>query len=288
MGKSAVVNVIAGGEIAKVEADAGGHTLQTTRHDISFDGMSIGIFDTTGLDEPQIGIDGYLKALEKAHELVTMLSAAGGVHLLLFVLHAGEITATMESNYRLFFEVIFQTKVPVALVFTNPDAEAEVDWWTKNRSEVERCGLENHSHACITTVPGDGRLKYVKSQKRVRELVKSCSLKDEAFLPDEHSWLSRAEKDMRFLITNRQIPGKKDTSKALTADIMKQEEGDSETRTTKNRMRFHLPCDLTGQVTKSTGYPFASGGFGDVYKGNLNRQGKLIVVRRRRLLMKGN
>ena len=251
--------------------------------------MSFCIFDITGLDEPQIGIDGYFKALERVHELVTTLSTAGGVHLLLFVLHAGEITATMESNYRLFFEVIFRTKVPVVLVFTNHDSEAEVDWWTKNRSEVERCGVENHSHACITAVQGDnsdGRLKYAESQKRVRELLKSCSLEDEAFLPDEHSWLTRAEKDMRFLITNRQIPGEKDTSKALMVDMS--ERGEGGTSTTINRIRFHLSCDLTGQVTKSTGHPFASGGFGDIYKGNLNRQGKLIVVRRCCLLMKVN
>ena len=43
----------------------------------------------------------------------------------------------------------------------------------------------------------------------------------------------------------------------------------------------YLPRDLTGQVTKSSSHPFASGGFGDIYKGNLNMGGRLINVRHR-------
>ena len=43
----------------------------------------------------------------------------------------------------------------------------------------------------------------------------------------------------------------------------------------------NTPWDLTGQVTKSSEHPYASGGFGDIYRGNLNIQGRLINVRRR-------
>ena len=41
------------------------------------------------------------------------------------------------------------------------------------------------------------------------------------------------------------------------------------------------PRDLTGQVTRSSSHPFASGGFGDIYRGDLNRGGRLINVRHR-------
>ena len=41
------------------------------------------------------------------------------------------------------------------------------------------------------------------------------------------------------------------------------------------------PSDLAGQVTRSSSHPFASGGFGDIYRGDLNRGGRLINVRHR-------
>ena len=39
------------------------------------------------------------------------------------------------------------------------------------------------------------------------------------------------------------------------------------------------PCDLTGQVTRSSSHPVASGGFGDIYRGDLNMGRRLINVR---------
>ena len=39
------------------------------------------------------------------------------------------------------------------------------------------------------------------------------------------------------------------------------------------------PSDLTGQVRRPSNHPFALGGFGDIYQGNLNMRGRLINVR---------
>ena len=44
---------------------------------------------------------------------------------------------------------------------------------------------------------------------------------------------------------------------------------------------LNSPSDLTGQVTRSSNHPFASGGFGDIYKGSFNMRGRLIDVRHR-------
>ena len=39
-----------------------------------------------------------------------------------------------------------------------------------------------------------------------------------------------------------------------------------------------FPRDLTGHVTKSSGFPVASGSYGDIYKGTLNvREGSIDV-----------
>ena len=51
------------------------------------------------------------------------------------------------------------------------------------------------------------------------------------------------------------------------------------THTAINAIQSNLPHDLTGQVTKSSTHPLASGGFGDIYKGKLKVGGRLIDVR---------
>ena len=44
------------------------------------------------------------------------------------------------------------------------------------------------------------------------------------------------------------------------------------------------PSDLTGRVTRSSNRPLASGGFGDIYRGDLDMGGGLIDVRHRSFL----
>ncbi|KAF8441410.1 P-loop containing nucleoside triphosphate hydrolase protein [Boletus edulis BED1] len=176
VGKSSVINLIARKEVAQVSSDVNGCTMQSTRYDISFDDMNFTIFDTIGLEEPQMGVNGYLKAIEKAYELVARLGAAGGIHLLLFCMRGGRITATTQSNYRLFCECLCSTKVPIALVFTGLEREVEMeDWWLRNKNHIEHYGIKSNGHACITAVqddtPGED-LKYTESQRKIRELLK--------------------------------------------------------------------------------------------------------------------
>ncbi|KAF8556075.1 hypothetical protein OG21DRAFT_1409788, partial [Imleria badia] len=176
VGKSAVVNLIARKNVVRVLSGVHGCTMQSTRYDIPIDNTNFCVFETVGLEEPEIRGDGYLAALEKAYEFVHKLGAAGGVHLLLFCMRATRLTATTQSNYRLFTEVVVPTKVPIALVVTGLEREVEMeDWWTKNKTPVERYGLRSDGHVCITTVtdrtPHQDR-NYSESQKRIRELLK--------------------------------------------------------------------------------------------------------------------
>ena len=219
--------------------------MQSTRHDIPFDGKNFAIFDTIGLEEPQMGVNGYLKAIEKAYELVMKLGAAGGIHLLLFCMRGGRITATTQSNYRLFCECLCGTRVPIALVFTGLERETEMeDWWTRNRTHIEGYGIKSAGHACITAVqddtPGED-LKYTESQNRIRELLISCALKHEAFSPEPHTWFARIGRGMKSFIEKHKNPKRRDVMHVLTrrckldqdtarkiADMM--EKGDPETK----------------------------------------------------------
>ena len=219
-GKSSVINLIARKEIEKVSLDVDSCTMQSIRYDIPFDGMFFAIFDTIGLEEPQIGVNGYLGAIEKAYELIVKLGAAGGIHLLLFCMRGGRITATTLSNYRLFCECLCYTKVPTALVVTGLEREVEMeDWWMRHKTHIEHYGIKSDGHACITTVqdeaPGED-LKYMESQKRIRELLKTCALKNEAFLPELHSWFAKLGEGMRSFIEKNRNPKRRDVMRVLT------------------------------------------------------------------------
>ena len=220
VGKSSVINLIAREEVAKVSSDVNGCTMESTRYDIPFDGTNFAIFDTIGLEEPQMGINGYLKAIEKAYELIVKLGAAGGIHLLLFCMRGGRITATTQSNYRLFCECLCNTKVPIALVFTGLEREAELeDWWTRNQTHIEHYGIKSRGHACITAVqdevPGEDA-KYMQSREKIRELLKTCALKNEAFSPESHTWFAKFGKGMKSFIEKHRNPKRRDVMRVLT------------------------------------------------------------------------
>ncbi|KIJ10293.1 hypothetical protein PAXINDRAFT_86255, partial [Paxillus involutus ATCC 200175] len=221
VGKSSVINLIAGKEIAKVSSDVDDCTMASTAYDLTVDNKSIRIFDTVGLEEPEMGVNGYLAAIEKAYQLILSLSEAGGVHLLLLCLRAGRmaITATVESNYRLFCEFLCRNKVPIALVFTGLEREARMeDWWERNRSNIMKYGIHSTGHACITTVrddtPGQAE-KYATSQRMIRELLTNCALEDNAFLPDNQDWLVTMGREMLGLIERRSDPKQEDIMKVL-------------------------------------------------------------------------
>ncbi|KAF8836416.1 hypothetical protein BDN67DRAFT_911232, partial [Paxillus ammoniavirescens] len=220
VGKSSVINLIARKNVAQVSSDVDGCTMASTPYDITLDNHNIRIFDTVGLEEPQMGVNGYLAAIEKAYELILSLSKAGGVHLLLFCMRGGRITATVQSNYRLFCEFLCNKKVPVALVFTGLERETVMeDWWRRNESNIKKYGIHSMGHACITAVqddtPGQAE-KYATSQNTIRELLLSCALKDSAFRMDSHNWLAMVGRRMMGLIVRRINPKRKDLVKVLT------------------------------------------------------------------------
>ena len=220
VGKSAVINLIARKEVAEISSDVDGCTMQSTRYDIPFDSMNFSIFDTIGLELPEIGINGYLKAIEKAYELMIKLGAAGGIHLLLFCMRGGRMSPGSLKNYRFFCECLCNTNVPIALVFTGLEREVEMeDWWMRNKTQIEQYGIKSDGHACITTVqdeiPG-GDLKYMESQERIRELLKTCVLTNEALLPEPHTWFANVGKGMKILTEKHGNPKRRDVMRVLT------------------------------------------------------------------------
>ncbi|KAG2746409.1 hypothetical protein P692DRAFT_20670214, partial [Suillus brevipes Sb2] len=176
-GKSSLINLMAGKEVAHTSPGTQRCTMQWREHTISFGGEFYKVFDTSGLDNPQLGINEYLESVENAYRLIKELDRRGGIDLLLFCVRAGRVTATLQSNYRLFHEFLCEKKVPIVLAITNLEREQRMeDWWARNHSTFDKYQIQVAGHVCITAANRlDGRHKdlYEESRITIRNLVQT-------------------------------------------------------------------------------------------------------------------
>ncbi|KAG2099657.1 hypothetical protein BD769DRAFT_1613842 [Suillus cothurnatus] len=137
-GKSSLINLMAGKEVATMSPDPQCCTMQWKDYAISFGGESYVVFNTIGLEEPQLGIKEYLQSVKNAYRLIKELDRQGGVDLLLFCVHADRVTPTIQSKYRLFHEFICKKKIPIVLVIMHLEREQRMeDWWERNQATLQ-------------------------------------------------------------------------------------------------------------------------------------------------------
>jgi GTPase SAR1 family protein len=178
-GKSSVINLMAGRQVARTSPDKERCTLRWKEYTIIFDnGTRYQVFDTVGLQEPRPESGEYLTAITDADNLIDALKKRGGINLLLFCVRVGRFAATMQSNYRLFFEIFCQEKVPLVLVVTGLERERGdmEDWYTRNGGIFEVYDIHSVSHVCITAataIDGRHRVRYEESRRSVRSVVEA-------------------------------------------------------------------------------------------------------------------
>jgi len=218
-GKSSVVNLMAGREVAKTSPDMERCTLHWKEHLIAFDGHQYKVFDTVGLEEPQLGMREYLEIIENAYNLITKLQNEGGIDLLLFCVRAGRVTATLQTNYRLFYEWLCESRVPIVLVLTGLERENNMeDWWDRNARVFDQYGIKVDGHACITAANRlDGRHKdlYALSQTLVRDLVIEHT-SGQRSVPFDDGFFHRFIRALKELIRGNRPPKKRDVVAILT------------------------------------------------------------------------
>ena len=193
--------------------------MASTRYIIPVDNQLYTVYETVGLDEPQMGVNGYYAAVEKAYDLIQSLADAGGIHLLLFCLRGDLITPTIQSNYRLFHEFLCEKRVPIALVITGLEREQRMEnWWLRNEGNFKTYGIRSVAHACIIAVqdlddPGRAA-KYEESRKIVLDLLSKCT-KDGPLLMDKEKSLARLIALMATLVSNKFRPKRRDYTRVL-------------------------------------------------------------------------
>ena len=171
VGKSSVINLMAGNDIAKTSSDASGCTMDCKDYQINLGSRQINLWDTVGLNEPTMGVNGYYDAIVKAYELIRKLSKAGGVDLLLLCIRGQRIPPSATTNYLLFYEILCNKQVPIALVITHLERENRMeDWWERNEATILGYGIRTCGHASVTGLPDEVQ-KYNESK-----LAMSCLL----------------------------------------------------------------------------------------------------------------
>ncbi|KAG1904907.1 P-loop containing nucleoside triphosphate hydrolase protein [Suillus fuscotomentosus] len=176
VGKSSVVNLMAGKEVAETSSSMQRCTLHWQDYAIDFDGESYKVFDTMGIEESGLEKQDYLVAVANAYRFIKTLDAEGGVDLLLFCVRAGRFTTALQSNYRFFYEFLCNKKVPIVLAITNLEREQKMeDWWEREHGIFTRYQIHVAGHACITAaneLEGIHQQLYKESRVAIRNLVK--------------------------------------------------------------------------------------------------------------------
>jgi len=214
-GKSSLVNLMAGKDVAATSNDMERCTLHWQQYNIGFDGESYTVFDTVGLNEPQLEITEYLDAVENAYRLIQDLEAQGGIDLLLFCMRAGRLTDTLRSNYRLFHEFLCDKKVPVVVAVTYLETEPVMeDWWGRNAKTFSSQQMDVVGHACITAKNNFQNL-YEESRVIIRNLVKQCTAdgQRQAWIGGNNMFVSLMRKLKQLLVGNSRV--KKDITPRL-------------------------------------------------------------------------
>ena len=222
VGKSSVVNLIAGEQRAVTSPDMTRCTMHWNEYPIHFGprGHNYNVFDTIGLEEPELGMEEYLKTILNARNLIMELDKKGGIDLLLFCVRAGRVTATIQNNYRLFYEWLCEKKVPIVLVLTGLERETVMeDWWDRNKGTMDKHKIVVDDHACITAannLDGRHRVLYEESRQLVRSLVRKHTYdRPEGGWKAGDDWLKRFVRSLKELLLGDSMK-KKDVVTILT------------------------------------------------------------------------
>ncbi|KIJ67965.1 hypothetical protein HYDPIDRAFT_107510 [Hydnomerulius pinastri MD-312] len=188
-GKSSVVNLLAGEDVAKVASTTKGVTFACASYPVVISGSLYDIFDTAGLNEGDPKTMNRANALCQLYQL--MISLKGGISLLVFCMRAPRIKDSYVQNWKLFHNIICGENVPIVIVVTGLENECPMDdWWVNSRDNFTHYGMKAVGHACITATKGKQirgyhvfEDEYAESKRKVQQLIATCALRKAWVVP---------------------------------------------------------------------------------------------------------
>lgn len=208
VGKSSLVNLIAGEERAITSSGAKSCTLHSQEHIVRLDGVEFALHDTAGLHEAQghMKPTEYLDAIYQAYALISRLERSGGISLLVFCMKGGRISITTQQTYNLFVKVLCNHQVPVVIAVTHMEMHDPMEqWWIENEKAIQEYRLRSHGHACITTTRGYRGVfsdKYEQSREIIQKLLLDYSSRV-VWREEKGNWVKRVVLHMRTWLSPR-------------------------------------------------------------------------------------
>ncbi|KAG1721514.1 kinase-like domain-containing protein [Suillus lakei] len=180
VGKSAIINLIMGRDVAQTSLWAETCTLQHTSHEVRLKDRTFKLWEVSSI-EPLRSSSNFLAKwlLKKPHKLFK----DDGVYLLLYCIRGSRAQRALVKDYKIFTKEVRSTvgpgRVSVAAVVTAlEDYPTNMDnWWAKNKDNLERLGMQFSAHVCITSLPDDPhaspamRARRQRSKQAIRSLL---------------------------------------------------------------------------------------------------------------------
>ncbi|KAG1761961.1 hypothetical protein EDD22DRAFT_778972, partial [Suillus occidentalis] len=182
VGKSAIINLIMGNDVAETLPDAEPCTLQHTPHEVNLGDRRFKLWEVSSIESM-----GFFRApfttwrLKKSYK---KLYKDEGIYLLLYCMRGSRAQKALIKDYKFFTDIVGSTTtvaggVPVAAVVTDlGDYPKDMDgWWAKNKDNLESLGMRFTAHACITSLPDDPnaspamRARRHRSEQAIRTLI---------------------------------------------------------------------------------------------------------------------
>ncbi|KAF8970952.1 P-loop containing nucleoside triphosphate hydrolase protein [Flammula alnicola] len=114
-GKSSIVNMLVGSDVAKISSLATGCTFESNPYDFNIEDVLFKIHDTAGLDEGEAGRVPKIEAIVQLWKLLRDLK--DGVSLLIFCMRAPRMKDSPKNNWSLFHDILCQKKVPIVIAY---------------------------------------------------------------------------------------------------------------------------------------------------------------------------
>ncbi|KAH0828062.1 P-loop containing nucleoside triphosphate hydrolase protein [Lanmaoa asiatica] len=206
VGKSSLINLIAGRSIAATSSSAKGCTFHHKKYELQVDDTPYAIWDTAGLDEGTYGTLPAEIAEGNLKQLLRDLTRANGIHLLVYCVRASRLRKTLLNNYNLFYSAICRKKVPIVAVVTGlENYEGQMaDWWDANETEFASLKMHFDGRACVTTLDADKvnspilKQRCHASRQAVLSLIASACARDH-WGTEQEDWVSAALADVRAM-----------------------------------------------------------------------------------------
>jgi len=175
-GKSSVVNMFAKNNPAAMSSGIVGCTFQSTPYNVQIGGTWFVLHDTAGLDEGEGGRVPKTESIVKLYQLLRRLE--DGLCLIIFCVRGRLRNAS--KNWKLFYEIVCQSRVPILMAITGLEQEKVMDdWWPRNKYVFDGHSMIPTGVACITATRGKERRggfhvydeEYEASQVKLGDLI---------------------------------------------------------------------------------------------------------------------